>query len=237
MTAVAPYEVKLPAFEGPLDLLLQLVERQSLPITEVSLAQVTDSYLRRIEQLEVPAEEMSHFLVVASRLLLIKSRHLLPRHHEEETGAVPEELTEQLRVYQQFRRVAGQLKLLEGRTCYTQLTPPPPPDLGSSTVTLPSAILGRALHRTLQRRETAPPVGPPVNRVRLRLADVVARAERILQREGSVTLHHLAGPDAGRMELVIAFLAVLDLVRRRRARAVQATLFGPVTVYPAESEA
>ncbi|MDP9380984.1 MAG: segregation/condensation protein A [Chloroflexota bacterium] len=226
------YSVKLPAFEGPLDLLLQLVERHSLPITEVSLAQVTDGYLRRVEQLEVQPEEMSYFLVVASRLLLLKSRHLLPRPPVETTDPSAEELAEQLRTYQRFKLAAARLRELEGSTCYTQIAPPPPPEPSNAVVSLPIAALERALRRSLARLDGQLPEGPPVPGLRLRLSDVVALAERLLRRDGRVSLGQLAGPGAGRAETVVAFLAALDLVRRRRARAVQEGLFAPVVLLP-----
>lgn len=235
MIAATPYEVRLPTFEGPLDLLLQLVERNSLPIAEVSLAQVTDSYVKRVERLQAPPEEMSHFLVIASRLLLLKSRYLLPRRQTEHDDPASEELAEQLRTYRQFKLAAAQLRRMEGRTCHAQLVPPSAPDTGNVVVSLPLVALERALQRSLRRLDAALPEGPSVPRMRLRLADVVATGERLLRRDGSAPLDRLAGPRPGRQEMIVAFLAALELVRRRRARAVQEGLFGPVVLYPAET--
>ncbi len=231
----ASYEVKVSAFEGPLDLLLQLVESDSLPITEVALAEVTDAYLRRVEQLDVPAEELSHFLVVASRLLLLKSRRLLPRPAPDQADPSTEELTEQLRTYSRFRAAAASLRDLEGRISYTQLVPPAPP-APTEVISLPLAALERALQRSLRRLEGSIPQGPAVPRERLRLRDVVASAERMLRRDGSLTLDQLAGPHADRRHLIVAFLAVLDLLRRGRARVVQQDLFGTVRLLPVEVE-
>ncbi len=235
-TPLAPYRVEQSGFEGPLELLLRLVERNSLPITEVSLAQVTDGYLRRVEELQAPPEEMSYFLVVASRLLLIKSRYLLPRAETESIDPSAEELAEQLRTYQRYRLAAAVLREREGRSCYLQLLPPPVPEPSPTPMSLPLAALERALRRSLARR-TPLAEGPPLAGVRLRLSEVTARAEHHLRREGQVSLQQLAGPGAGRPETVVAFLAALDLVRRRRARAVQDGLFAPVFLYPAEEAA
>ncbi len=229
----AAYRVEQSGFEGPLDVLLQLVERNSLPITEVSLAQVTDGYLRRVEQLQVPPEEMSYFLVIASRLLLIKSRYLLPRAETETPDPSAEELANQLRTYQRYRLAAAVLREREGQSCYPQLLPPPVPEPTVTPTSLPLAALQRALRRSLARRVLLPE-GPPVAGVRLRLSDVVSRGEQLLRREGKVSLQQLAGHEAGRPETVVAFLAALDLVRRRKARAVQDGLFAPVFLYLAE---
>ena len=98
------YQVRLSLFEGPLDLLLHLIEREELDITKISLAQVTDQYLAYISQLEeLHPETLADFLVVAARLLLIKSQILLPRP-EAQPLAVDEEdpgeaLARQLREY------------------------------------------------------------------------------------------------------------------------------------------
>lgn len=226
--------VRQPAFEGPLDLLLQLVERNSLPVTEVSLARVTDEYVGRVERLQAPPEEMSHFLVLASRLLLLKSRCLLPSAPVEAVEPTGEDLAEQLRTYQRFKLAASRLRELEGAACYPQLLPPPVPEPSAAVVSLPLAALERALRRSLARRDADLPEGPPVPGQRLRLSDVVASAERLLRRDGRVSLEQLAGPCGGRAEAVVAFLAALDLVRRRKARAVQEGLFAPVLLLPPE---
>ena len=91
---MSTYQIQLPVFEGPLDLLLHLVEREELDITTVALAQVTDQYLAYLTELERrQASELAEFLVVAAKLLLIKSRALLPRPpipspEEEDVGEV-----------------------------------------------------------------------------------------------------------------------------------------------------
>ena len=76
------YEIKIEKFEGPLDLLLKLIEREELDITQVALLKVTDQYIENLRKLtEIPAEELADFLVVAARLLYLKSKMLLPLMH------------------------------------------------------------------------------------------------------------------------------------------------------------
>src|SRR5512141_2372101 len=105
------YTVTIPVYEGPLDLLLQLIERAELDITAVALAKVTDQYLTYIHKMQVPADEVSAFLVVAAKLLQIKSEALLPRppvrkEGEEDPG---EALARQLRIYKRFKELSGWL--------------------------------------------------------------------------------------------------------------------------------
>src|SRR5512143_3493905 len=84
---VSNYKIAIPVYEGPLDLLLQLIERAELDITRVSLALVTDQYLQYIHQLtDLEADDVSAFLVVAAKLLQIKSEALLPRPPAREPG-------------------------------------------------------------------------------------------------------------------------------------------------------
>src|SRR5579862_8133716 len=110
--------VKLPVFEGPLDLLLHLIERNELDITAVSLVLVVDQYMQYLNLMraEMKLEAAGEFLVVAGKLLLIKSRSLLPRAEptleaEEEDPA--EELARQLQEYSRFKEVAHQLRALK----------------------------------------------------------------------------------------------------------------------------
>ena len=108
------YQVRLQVFEGPLDLLLHLIEREELDITRISLAQVTDQYLAHIDRLEkVHAENLADFLVVAAKLLLIKSQMLLPRpestailEEEEDPGA---QLVRHLLQYKELKEAAEHL--------------------------------------------------------------------------------------------------------------------------------
>jgi segregation and condensation protein A len=111
------YSVKTPVFEGPLDLLLDLIEKRKLFVSDVSLAAVTDDFVRYIEtHEEFPIEESAEFIVLASTLMLIKSRSLLPSLPltEEETASI-EDLELRLKLYQKTRELAAELKKLYGR--------------------------------------------------------------------------------------------------------------------------
>src|SRR3990172_637178 len=104
------YQVKLPDFEGPLDLLLYLIEREELDIATVSLAAVTGQYLDYISVLErIDADAVSDFLVIAAKLIFLKSQMLLPRPPEIGAGGegdVGDDLVQQLITYKQFKELA-----------------------------------------------------------------------------------------------------------------------------------
>ena len=94
------FEVKLETFDGPLHVLLELIQASHLPITEVSLGAVTEKYLEYMNSQDVPAEELADFLVVATKLLLLKSQAILPIEVEPEED--PSTLALQLRLYKEF---------------------------------------------------------------------------------------------------------------------------------------
>src|SRR4030066_1388828 len=110
---ISNYSISTPVYEGPLDLLLQLIERTELDITTLSLALVTDQYLQYIHQLtELAPDEVSAFLVIAAKLLQIKSEALLPRPPSREPGEEDpaEALARQLQVYKKFKEIAAFLE-------------------------------------------------------------------------------------------------------------------------------
>ena len=106
------YNVQTPVYEGPLDLLLNLIERAELDITSVSLAMVTNQYLAYINSLEqINADEISAFLVIAAKLLQIKSEALLPRPPARMPGEedIGKSLVDQLKLYKRFKEIGGWL--------------------------------------------------------------------------------------------------------------------------------
>ena len=124
------YTVSTPVYEGPLDLLLSLIEHAELDITSVSLASVTDQYLERIRALpNMDAEEISAFLVIAAKLIQIKSEALLPRPPVREVGEedLGESLARQLRLYKKFKEVTVWLQERTEKNLRTYLRVAPPP--------------------------------------------------------------------------------------------------------------
>jgi len=122
------YQVATPVYEGPLDLLLSLIERAELDITKLALAQVTDQYLAYLQNLsQRSAEQVSAFLVIAARLIQIKSEALLPRPppREPDEEDLGEALARQLLAYKRFKEVANGLaqRQVAGLKTYLSLAP------------------------------------------------------------------------------------------------------------------
>ena len=118
------YQVKVEKFEGPMELLLELIQKEKLEITELSLSGVTDQYLEYIKSNQnINLENLADFLSIASRLILIKSRALLPmlRFTEEEEEEI-KDLTLQLEEYKKFKEASAKIKAMaeKGRICYSR---------------------------------------------------------------------------------------------------------------------
>jgi segregation and condensation protein A len=229
--------VYTPVYEGPLDLLLQLIERAELDITRLALAQVTDQYLAYLHSLqEFAAEEVSGFLVIAARLIQIKSEVLLPRppHREEGEEDPGEALAQQLILYRRFKKAAEFLGLREaaGLRSYLRIAAPPKVEgaIDLSGITL--ADLVSAARAVLSRSDLRPDlrtvVAPPKVTIRQKIHLIIDQ----LRQRGSATFHTLVRSARSRLEIVVTFLAVLELVKRQRVQANQEQLFGEITIQP-----
>jgi segregation and condensation protein A len=227
------YSVNLPVFEGPLDLLLRLIEQEQLDITTVALAQVTDQFLVHLERIpEKPAAELAGFLVVAAKLLQIKSEALLPRPPEREPGEEDpaEALARQLLLYRQFKEAATELASREeaGARTYLRLTHEPPVeeqlDLGGLGLeelraAMMEALAGMPEGPTLEQ-EAAPP--------KIRIQDKIRWIMDLLNSGEHVSFNSLLSSAASRLDVVVSFLAMLELVKDRKVVVSQTEPFADI---------
>jgi segregation and condensation protein A len=228
------YTVTIPVYEGPLDLLLQLIERAELDITAVSLAKVTDQYLEYIHRMQVPADEISAFLVVAAKLLQIKSEALLPRPPVRKEGEenLGEALARQLRIYKRFKELSGWLEERERRHLRTYLRVAPPPKiegrLDLSNITL--ADLLAAAENIFAEEADKQTLGTVITAPRVTIREKIAWIAERLGQEPRATFKSLLDQQASRLEVVVTFLALLELVKRYRVSARQEGLFSDIEI-------
>ncbi len=228
-------QLELPLFNGPLDLLLHLIERNELDITEVSLLEVTEQYLaalRSKEQIDLGA--MADFIAVAARLLLLKSRALLPRdpederHDEEDQGSDVRALIEALREYRRFKHAAEFLREREvGHGTYRREVPPPdvPLPTGLDTVTLSSLV--DVIREVLDRMPDEEPQSEIV-REPVRLRDRMRSLVDTLQVHGRTSFKALIQSATSRTMVIVDFMAVLELIKQRYLAAQQSDAFGDI---------
>jgi len=235
-TETPTYQVALPVFEGPLDLLLHLIEREELDITQVSLAQVTNQYLDYLAQLsERDPDSLADFLVVAARLLLIKSRVLLPQpprsaeFEEEDTG---EDLVRQLIEYKKFKEVARWLAEIEGQgiNAYVRVAGAPPMersvDLGD--VTLDDLLA--AVRQALAIKPPAPSADDAVAPITITIADQMSLIERGMAGGRQVSFRRLLSDATNRVEVIVTLLALLEMIKQLRVTVRQEQLFGDILI-------
>lgn len=233
------YRVRLPVFEGPLDLLLQLIEREKLDIGTVSLAQVTDQFLVYVRELQsIRPDTLADFLVMASRLVWIKSRTLLPPapgSDEEEEEDPGEALARQLREYKRFKEAATLLREIEAAGLHTYPRDAVPPDLehrlDASSLTLDDLLA--AMHAAFA---SVPPEPAIPKGVIVPFTLTVHDQIRLIRQSTStglpISFRTLLRDARHRLEIIVTLLAVLELVKRRQVSVEQADLFGEIIISP-----
>ncbi len=217
--------------------MLQLIEKRELDITKVSLAQVTDQYLEYLGLLhELDATALADFLVVAAKLLLIKSQMLLPQppSGEEEEEDVGDALVRQLLEYKKFKEAAQKLRQREerGLRAYVRVAPPPRLERTLDLEGLTLDDLLEAVQRALMASPPALPVSNIVTPITITIADKISQIEAALRRDGRLSFNRLLARAASRMEIIVAFLAVLELIKRRRIEVYQERAFGEIIITP-----
>ncbi len=249
-SAEASYTIHLPSFEGPLDLLLHLIERHQMEITTISLVAVTDQfleYVRSWQHEEPPLARLAEFITIGAKLLYIKSRTLLPQpSREEEVQEAQEamdeaeELRRHLLEYKLAKEIARILREREAEGLMSfprpgQVIPPEemltwaPPKL----VGLEVETLAAAFRRMLAERSRSEPEPLPLPLVKV--SDKIAEIETGLAAYGRVDFEHLLRAASTRLEMVVTFLAVLELWHQERIVVVQEGLFAPILILPAVS--
>lgn len=240
MPATSAITLRLPLFEGPLDLLLHLVRENKVPIADIPIATITDQYLEYLRMMEeMDLEIASEFLVMAATLLEMKSRMLLPKpprdtNDEEEDPRV--ELAARLMEYQKYRALVETLQTWEAerKQWFFRSPDAPVPDyeLPIPVGELNPLLLLRALERLLAEAVDTPPPAALTPRKRLTLRLRMVEVWRRLQsaQEG-LRLERLLDSPFTKWEVSLTFLAVLELMRQGKVEARQDQLFGDITLW------
>ncbi len=235
-------KINIPAFHGPLDLLLHLIERQELDITAISLSKVTAQYLEQVEHLkqERRIEQLMDFLVIAARLVQIKSRAILPQtpasYLDDELEEDPAEaLIRQLKTYKQFKKGA---KWLHGRETavyrtYLRLAPPPKVESKLDMSGVTADVLLTAVRNALARLDDLDGSVTIARPRRLTIEDQIKRLRRLAKQPAPFTFNELLSDRADMTEISVSLLATLELIKRRELRAAQSHLFGEIEIMAA----
>jgi segregation and condensation protein A len=230
------YQVKLEVFEGPLDLLLHLIKKEEIDIYNIPVSRITEEYLQYLEMLKMLNLDIAgEFLVMAATLLQIKSRKLLPVPVKEEENAEEldpyQELVRQLLDYKRFKEVA---KVLEGKEIEQQQVFTRPAQkierVGDEEYTIEASLfdLLDAFKNVLKSNQTT---------VREIIQEEVKIEERVriirekLMEKESLSFEEIFTPESTRMEMVVTFLAMLELIKQKEIRILQTRLFDKIRIF------
>lgn len=226
------YQIKLEKFEGPLGALLELIEKRKLSINEISLADVTDQYINYLKALEnFPLVEVSNFVAIASTLMLIKSASLIPSFEltEEETGDI-KDLERRLRIYAQIRNFAANLgqsfgkKIMFNREAF----------LGFNFGFLePKGVTMEKLHSILKQIIANLPIKEILPEAVVRktvslekkISEIISRIHQQIELSFSSV-----GSKSEKLEIIISFLAVLELIKRGFIMVEQSQIFDNIRI-------
>jgi len=229
------YTVHTPVYDGPLDLLLNLIEHTELDITTVSLAMVTDQYLVYINGLEqISADEISAFIVIAAKLLQIKSEALLPRPPAREPGEedAGQSLVDQLKLYKRYKEIGSWILERQQANLRTYLRIAPPPKveakLDLSNLTLEKLVA--AAEAAFQKEAEKKPLGDVISAPRVTIREKIDMIAKLMKDVERSSFKALITEDSSRMEIVVTFLAMLELIKRYRIHAHQEDLFGDIEI-------
>jgi segregation and condensation protein A len=239
-------KIKLESFEGPLDLLLHLIQKSEIDIYDIPIAQVTNQYIEFLKSArEIELEVASEFLLMAATLLEIKSRMLLPKppkveaewdEWEQEAEDPRQQLVEKLLEYKKFKELAESLreKEVDRSLIYTReradLSPflptePDNPVIGLSVVDLIHAF-GKALKKVAQANQFA-----KIRRDEISVKDRIREVYHLLeQRGGKCLFSHLFLYHITREEIVVTFLALLEMMKTKQIICYQHQLFDEIVI-------
>ncbi len=224
------YQVRLEKFEGPLALLLQLIEGEKLSITEISLAQVTESYLAHLKEQKIAEDELADFLVIAAKLLLLKSKQLLPDLTMEEEGLG---LEEQLRMYREYVEAAKKIDDLikKKKFSFFRQAVLKPEGMGFFP---PRGFKAEKMKRVFE--EVLARLRPLLELPQATLEKTISIKEKIQQIQNllksglTMGFQEILKNVKTRTEIIVSFLALLELVKQRTVVVSQESVFEEIVI-------
>jgi len=231
----ASYFVETDVFDGPLDLLLLLIEKSELDITKLSLAKVTDQYLAYLSSLEEKSpDDLSEFLIIAAKLIQIKSEYLLPRPVEapEEEEDLGQALANQLRIYREIKKAALWLhqrneshlrSYLNIKRNYQVVS-----KVDMTGINLNDLV--NAYLTIFERPQEIASLGTVITIPKITIRRKIQSILDLLSAQQSTSFNQLLDYDRSRINTIVAFLALLELIKQDFVDIQQASLFSEIKI-------
>ena len=222
-------------FEGPLDLLLELISQRNIEIKDVKLAEITDQFVQYVENMEeIDMEEATAFLDMASRLLLIKSKSLIPVEQEiEEEDEIDDEtrLKIQLQEYQLFKEAGGTLQQQENVDRFYKQ---PDKNVGDARIVFNQFNLEKLLDAfafiLMRTKDRENPQEKKINRDRWTVQDKMQFLSNILKDTEEINFFSLFDETYSKMEIITVFMAILEMLKFQKIEVVQAERYADIKI-------
>lgn len=225
------FNIKTDAYQGPFELLLDLIEARKLLVNDIALANITEDFIQHVRgQVSFPVEETANFIQIAATLLLIKSKSLIPDLAlTDEENADVEDLKRRLEAYEKVREAARELSRIFGRTVMFPAGERVPEVTFAPSNDLSAGALAEALARVLEAREVVEEL--PEARVKplVTIEEMMDRLAKRVQSAMTLSFNDFSG-EAKKIEIIISFLALLELVKQGAVAAEQFIAHGDIRI-------
>lgn len=223
-----PFAVKMEQFEGPLELLLSMIEEEKLDITKVSLAKIADDFVEHVKAAKLPPEEVADFLLVASKLLLIKSQALFPGLKLEDEGPA---LETQLKILKLYFDASRQIEAMINKKHFVYFREKipvervfrPPPKL--TVATLKDAFL-----TVVKALEPLVRIPKAIVIKTISITERIERLRNVIMKKLMMSFKHFVGSSRDKTEIIVSFLALLELCKQRVVEVKQEKLFHDILI-------
>jgi segregation and condensation protein A len=229
-------DVKLEKFEGPLSLLLQLIEKEELDITQISLAKIADQYIEYIRKsAAINPEEMADFLVVAAKLLLIKSKALLPFLFPEEEEEI-EELEHQLLMYKEFLEAAKKINTIlnKGKFMFAKEFNRKAVMNGAKFFSPPKKLIAvdmaTVFGELIERVKPAEKLEETTIEDKINIEDKIFSIKNLIKQRIKLSFNQVLNEARSKTEVIVSFLAILELMRQKHVILAQDELFSEIVI-------
>lgn len=226
------FTIQTEAYQGPFELVLELIEARKLLVNDLALAHITEDFIEHLRaQATFPVEETANFIQIAATLLLIKSKSLIPDLVlTQEENADVEDLKQRLEAYEKVREAARELARLFGKTVLVPIGEREPEVFFAPARDLSKEALAEALARVLLARETVEEL--PEARVKplVTIEEMMERLSTRVERALTLSFKEFAGDAQEKVEIIVSFLALLELVKQGAVAAEQFAAYGDIRI-------
>ncbi|MDE2021394.1 MAG: segregation/condensation protein A [Patescibacteria group bacterium] len=238
-TSKTGFSIETEAYQGPFELVLELIAARKLLVNDLALANITEDFIQHVRaQAAFPVEETANFIQIAAMLLLIKSKSLIPDLAlTQEESADVEDLKRRLEAYEKVREAAHELSRIFGKTVLLPAGERAPEVSFAPTRDLSQDALGDALARVLAARETVERL--PVAKVTplVTIEEMMDRLSKRVERAMTISFKEFAENAKEKVEVIVSFLALLELVKQGAVAAEQYGSHGDIRIHHAAANA